>query len=174
MPTPWADLQLCTIADLRKEVGDTTLLTGVIDSDQNEVLYDALATFKAELKEQLMSDLQDIFAHSTTSYTYDEYLLRSGYSYSDLDSLLDKIVNPNALKLTAQAGTISVLARRQILQGKLSGMSHEALVIERANWEKITKDRYAVAKRNIRLDLDGDGESSDFERPRTHNTFFRG
>lgn len=169
----WASIRdsLCSVAEVEEEIGDTSIVAMVQKSDKGTLITKAIKTSGKLVQDEILSYLPDIYAQSGPQVvSYDAYL--SGSTYSELDTILDKIVNPDILKLAAAACAVGVLIRRQIYQNEVSGarQNNELLIIERESWEKEWKRRMKNAIRQLKLDLNADGEVSDHERPRTHRT----
>ena len=99
----------------------------------------------------------------------------AGYSWEELDTLLDKLQNPSELKAAAVAVTI-----RKILEdGELRFTSQynetsPALIKAREHWTRQAEDRVKIAVELLKFDLDADGEVDDSERAVSHANIWRG
>lgn len=172
----WAETSLCKVADVESEIGEASIVAQVLKADKGTLLQKAIDKSKELIQDELMSRLPDIYAQSGPMLEY-ALFIDERYRHNDLDTILDKIVNPDVLKLAAVAGAVVVLTRRQIFQVKVAGStgasSPELLLIEEEKWQKEFKRRIENALQRLKLDLNEDGATSDFERPRTRNSFQR-
>jgi len=173
----WDTTTLCTRTDIENELGDLTTLVQVSDSEQDDVIQRAIATSKTLITNRLRASLPDIFVSSVGQYTnlqFGDWITQRGYSYTDLDPVLDMITNISVLNSAAVALTIACLVKRMIVQFKASyNTSLGLLGDQRSFWQNEYEMRMRDAEKQLTLDLSGDGIIQDFERKRTHVNFFR-
>lgn len=170
----WDSDNLCVVSDIEKEIGDSSLLLQVQASERSAVIAESIKVSGERVSDDILSKLPDIYARSGPVIIFDTYIEQLGYTYEDLDGILDMILNPTVMKRTVVAGAIVALANRQIMQNTAGYQRNEALMTnERDYWEKQYKSRFDNGWRQLKLDLNGDEKSSDYERPRTHHSFMR-
>lgn len=172
----WNDTLLCKASDVEKKV---TLLAFASladkDTDLKSIVQQSIAAAGEEITSKLMDLLPDIYAASAPQIPFSAYLIAQGYSYSDLDNILDKITNPQVLNLTAVAKTISILYTRLIsmTQATMASADLTFLTNERNEWERKFEKTYKDDWRQLKLDLNSDNTSSDYEHTRTRSNFTR-
>lgn len=169
----WAATTLCRTSDVRAEAQDLRLALLVdSESEQNRMIQEKINLAKEELRQKLFSGLR---------VRFHRYGVRdggadvAGYSWEELDTLLDKLQNPSELKAAAVAVTI-----RKILEdGELRFTSQynetsPALIKAREHWTRQAEDRVKIAVELLKFDLDADGEVDDSERAVSHANIWRG
>lgn len=164
-----------TSEDVKKWASPYTAAVSARSPQESDELMDfALATGLENLEKLLMARLPDIYARSGYGGTFDSFLVRSGFSYTDLDSVLDKIVDVAVLKWSHISATLVALYNRLIAHDSAAYGSEVPIYIEQRNhWDKKLKEYFALEWQLLRLDLNDDDVVSDFERPRTQNSFMR-
>lgn len=175
----WDGSKLCEPDEVEKEYGDQSTFLRTNSPDHKQIIADAIATFGEWCSDKLTDILPDIYAQSAPepswNLSWDGWLGLQGWNtYDNLDDILDKLVNPNILNLTARVGAKVALIRRQIDQTEEDHTARrENLLVQLKNEEKERDDRFERASRKLKFDLDGDGKISNRERVRTRNSFSR-
>lgn len=113
--TPFSSLTLCTFADLKSEQRELETILALSGDELIREVGIKIGLAKEQIRQELMDYLPDIFG-STMSYygygnslVYNDWLMYIGYSYTDLDKILDVLANPQDLKRTAVAYTLRLL-----------------------------------------------------------------
>lgn len=178
MATPWNDLTLCTEADIAAEVValDTPTLTA--GAGWMTAVTAAMATAKDELRQQLQQRLPEIFVATAASYgytgSYTSWFAESGYTYDQLDAVLDTIMNPQELKRVAVAYTLrALLVSRGFADVSSYDTNYTLIEPLHAMVTKMCKERFQLTVSLLKLDLSGDGTITDRERARAHKTIWR-
>jgi hypothetical protein len=173
----WALLSLPNPADLQGEIGEGSLLRTAYTSAQ---IQSAATTAKGELLDYLQSHLTDLFVAKNGEYArFEPSVLREfGYSYDDLDTMFDKIGNPDKLRKSAVAKQVEILWTWYSQDDRTElKMNLEYATAQIAIWQKKFKIRIELATSpkggSIWFDLDGTGNVTDQERVRTKSNFVR-
>jgi len=173
----WSSVTLCERGDIEAELGSLDAIIQLPDPERQDAIRKAIATTKGLIRDKIMSSLPEIFVSTVGMYTniqFGDWINQRGYSYAELDTLLDILQNPGELKSAAVAGSIYQLCNRMIVQFKVSyGVSVDLLGDQRDFWAKKWEQRLESAIKRLTFDLSGDGTLQDFERTRTHINFFR-
>lgn len=174
----WDGSKLCEPEEVEKEYGDQSTFLRVKSPDHLKIIAEAISSAGEEITDKLTDILPDIYAQSIASSPYplrwEAWLTTNNFTLEALENVLDRLVNPEVLNLTARVGAKVVLIRRQIDQTEEDYTERRNnLLVQQKNEEKERDDRFKRAFRKLKLDLDGDGRVSNFERPRTQHSFQR-
>ena len=154
-PVAWSSLTLASLSDLTYEIGEGSILFSAYDPGRIQNAYGAV---KQQVWIDLKADLTDLYASRNGKYQRFDVIIREmGYSYNELDTMLDKIGNP--------ADTLVEPVKAKWAWQLWIWLSSD----NRPNY----KARMKEAKKNMWLDLNSDGQTVDYERVRTHNSFVR-
>lgn len=175
MLTPWIDLVLNSLTDLEKEVGDARLAFSRDGANYVEAVQSACVQAKADILIDLKNDLTDIFASRNGQFQQlYVYVREFGYTYNDLDTMFDKVYNPEVLGNAANAKTMEIGWVRGLHSLKASNGDLMAFAVnERDYWKKQYNERLLKAKRGLIIDLNEDGQIIDQERVRTRGNLVR-
>jgi hypothetical protein len=172
----WANTTLCTLDDIRTEVSDLQLplQVGGTTGELEDKAATKITLAKSQLKTKLLVALQPRFAVSASVHYASEASYNPGYSWSELDTMMDKISNPEALLPVAVAFTIRAMLMDAQLAFRANYQSNEELLTAAlTRWEMECKVRLSDAVALLQFDLDENGTVDDTERPATDTTFFR-
>jgi hypothetical protein len=169
----WVNTTLCTLADIESEVADLQIPLQVGGTTgEKEVKVQAKITLaKRQLKTKLLVALQPRFASTSDYHTS---VSGTGYSWTALDTMLDKISNPTVLLDVAVAFTMKAMLADSMLTFRANYDENATLidaVIQR--WDAECKARLSDAVALLQFDLDENGTVDDSERPAANTTFFR-
>lgn len=171
----WDEIVLYSLSDVESEHGNLTQLVPSKEKFQS-IIEDIRVSIKKDLGMWLTRDVPDILVRRTGYYEPVEvYLTDYGYSYDQLDTLLDVIGNPEVLYRTALKGVVYYLWKRRLASGAFSAEAASDIEMKqveklKAEYEKQYQDEVYV---QIWFDLDGDEQVTDNERLRSHNSFWR-
>jgi hypothetical protein len=172
-PVAWSSLTLASLSDLTYEIGEGSILFSAYDPGRIQNAYGAV---KQQVWIDLKADLTDLYASRNGKYQRFDVIIREmGYSYNELDTMLDKIGNPaDTLVEPVKAKWAWQL---WIWLSSDNRPNYKALMpycMEQASIkDSAYKARMKEAKKNMWLDLNSDGQTVDYERVRTHNSFVR-
>lgn len=177
---PWTSLVLCTAADIEAEASRIASRVNTNTAARETSVAQAIATAKTVLRQWLLRDLPDMFRASAQSTGYggnmSAWLVTAGYSYTDLDVMLDRIRNPDELR-----PVMVTLAMRALVFNELTGtdVSNVEGADTRLNLHallnKMVNERYATAVKLLAFDLNNSGTVEDSERTRARTqTIWRG
>jgi GTP cyclohydrolase III len=173
----WDNAELCDFEDIKGDVGLATVSqTTKTPQDAKAFVEECIEQAKGEIKTKLLARLPDIYARSgLTGYSsFDAYVTAQGYTYADLDTVYDKFTNPTVLNLSCRALTCMKIYSRVISHNQANYKQDNAQDInERDFWDMKFKEHFRDEWQLLKLDLNDDGETTDFERPRTRNNFQR-
>lgn len=169
----WDNTTLATLTDIESEVADLQIPLQVGGtSGEKEVKVEAKLTLaKRQLKTKLLVALQPRFASTSDYHTGGPHI---GYSWSDLDSMMDKISNPSVLVDVHVAFTMRAMLADSMLTFR-ANYDENATLIDAviSRWDAECKARLSDAVALLQFDLNEDGTVDDSERPAANTTFFR-
>lgn len=169
---------LCAQDDLEQRLGDLTSFTQSSEDESAAIVDSAIAQFGVLATTELKSFLPELFVTTVGYYAnvqFRDWLILKGYSYDDLDNVLDEVTNPEVLLPWAVAGSLQNLCEKMV--AKFQVKSHETAVLmvdQREYWKKEMLRLKPICMKQIKVDLNGDGKIQDFGRVRTHNVWNRG
>lgn len=173
----WNDTELTTFQAVERRVGSLELILRASDKGkQRKAVDEAIQTVKDEVTDMLMGELPSIFLNSDLqqrdwiSYSTDYLQL-----YSQLDTLLDRLANPDKLGRYVVYRVIALLYEKGIEEAKLDFSNSEKERESVAYWEAKAKEAWPLALKLLKFDLNNDGIIDDTERLRAkvRNRFFR-
>lgn len=172
--TPWVDLYNNMLPDVNQEIGDIDII--IHDSKTDIVFQNANIKAKADVFFDLMGCLPDIYANRNGRFLTIDILIRTeiGYTYGQLDTMLDKIYNPDVLKHTLVAKIIYNLWARNVNQ--ITGtfeINAQLAINEREHWSAVYNERFKNSRKQLIIDLNDDGVIVDQDRVRTRTSFAR-
>lgn len=165
--TEWADLDLCTSDDVTAELRDLTVV--LRDRSAGELDIDPyISKAKELLRQRLQLDIADYF-RTTSGLDWYGYISSSATRTSEaLDTVLDKIDNPEELLLVAVAQTIIQILRGGALQVRMDPLNYSQVIEPQlALWMQELERRYRTATRLLRFDLNEDDTITEDERIQT-------
>jgi hypothetical protein len=174
----WNSIDLCTSEDVQDEAEDLPFerkKTG----DYETRIQRKHKVVKELIGQQIDIRIPEIFASSVATInggplTWDNWVISVGYTREDLDSIKDKILNLDCLKRACVAGIILAMLRSGELKVRmLQEQNSEAVKDPKQEWKEIFDERLTDAIKLLRLDLDGDGRSTDNERPAMYNNLLQ-
>lgn len=168
---------LCTKQDLENRVGDVTLWTQDSPEQSDNIINTAIAQCGTLITSKLTRYLPELFKTTIGVYSnlpFADWLVMRGYSYDDLDNVLNEITNPSVLNPWAVVYTLSLLSERMVARFQAVGPNTIAVMVDQRDyWHKenlrLEKECCALLK----IDLNEDGVVRDFGRTRTHVNWLR-
>jgi len=166
MPTLWADLTLFDETDWNGEVGSKNFL---LPPNGDASFFERnKANAKAMLETELLVELPPLFKAFVGTDYY------QGYSLSELDAILDKLLNPEVLKRTAIAATVLSMIDELSISFKMGQERNMDYYISlRDIWKEKYKIRMSQAVKLLKPDLSQNGTIEDDERTTTKPLWFR-
>ena len=169
---------LITSDDLTERAGDLTLWTQDSDAQSDDIITKSIAQCGVLVTSYLSRNLPEIFVTTIGVYSnlpFADWLVLRGYSFDDLDAVLDEITNPEVLKPWAVALTLQLLSERMVAKFQVVGPQTIAVMVDQRDYwkkeaEKLKKECIGLLK----IDLNKDGKIRDFGRTRTHKVWLRG
>jgi hypothetical protein len=168
----WSTLTLAELSDLEAEVGEGSVLFTAYDVAQCEKAYTAV---KKQMLEDLKASITDLFASRNGQFVpFDVVVREQWYSYTTLDTMFDKIGNPDVLTEPFKAKWAWQLWSWLSGDDRPKWAAMAPIILEKMNQceDQYTK-RMRIAKQNFWFDLNDDGQIADQERVRTRNSFVR-
>lgn len=173
----WDSITLCTRTTIEAKIGKLDLFLQLPEPEKDEAITNALRDAKTMIRNKLMTSLPEIFVSTVGEYTslsFGDWVTQRGYTYADLDGLLDMLANPGELEEAAIYGSIYSLVKRMMIQFRASYNVDSALFTDQRDfYKKEFECSLQEAVRRLQFDLSQDGIIQDFERPRTHTNLFR-
>jgi hypothetical protein len=176
MPTAWTALALCTIDDVYAEAAQLTIPLQIAagTGEQDIAVQAKIDLTKDFIRQELQGSLPELFADRNGHYQGGHYGYGTGYTFTQLDTMLDKIQNPTELKHVAVAYALHALLVQGTLKHRTDyGANYELLDELLKHWTCEKKTRMARALRLLSFDLDSSGTIDDTERLRDKTTFHR-
>jgi len=190
--TPFSQLTLCSQDDILAEQSALPALVMLEGQPFQDEAGKKIALAKEQIRQELQDYLPEIFGSTMSiygygaAYGYNDWLADIGYSYNQLDAILDQIINSEELKRTAVAYTIRLLLQDGIARYLAYNQAEsDALRTIYDFWHGTTGTRaearhdgecfkrMAVAKRMLKFDLSLTGVLVDQDRVRTAKTIYR-
>ncbi len=171
----WASDFTVTPTNVREEISDLTAFFQSNEVDDQDALLQSkfIKTGKDAVARRIKTRVQPIFARSTSVLSFDEYLEQSGLSYSDLDTLLDKIKNYTDVKPTVIAATMVALIECAIVEMRGTyGTDIEAFGKHLERWNENFDKRFEEMIQLLQFDFNGDSIVSNYERVMPTSTHF--
>jgi hypothetical protein len=176
----WDSLPLCTPDDVSEEIRNVDSLlsvrtqhSGVEDGE----LLAAIAWVKQyKMRPKLLNEARRIFERSfpPSWLSYDRWLLGEGTTPTDIDSILDKLDNPEELKPLAVIYVIEKLYAFGETTPRMNGYG-DGYRDRLGGWiERQKIERWNDCIPLLRFDLDSDGEIQNHERVPQGFRFWRG
>ncbi len=174
----WDADNLCAISDVEEVIGDSVIANPTSKGDRNTVIRNAIVSAGKELVDMLLDFLPDIYAQSAIAYScnisYDVFLLNNNYSQENLETMLEKVKNPECMKLSAAAQAAIILTRQKKSDNEFSTPERIVMMNElMKDYNKLFDDRFERGWRKLKIDLNQDGAVSNAERPRSQNSYRR-
>ncbi len=164
--------------DLTERAGDLTLWTQDSDAPSDLIIGNAIAQCGVLITSYLTRNLPELFVTTIGVYSnlpFADWLVLRGYSFDDLDKVLDEISNPEVLKPWAVALTLQLLSERMIAKFQVIGQTTLAIMVDQRDYYKKEADKLKKECVGLlKIDLNKDGKIQDFGRTRTHKTWLRG
>ena len=174
---PWDDLQLCTVDDVRREITGLNLpFSSGDEAVRRQTVQSKIDMAKDDLRDDLLVTLPNLFVNAAVGapWPFSYWATYTGYTYTELDTILDKISNPERLLPAAVSRTIVKLIEDGMMKARATMETGEQILAPLLrHWKDVDAKRLDRAIQLLRLDLNDDGVISDFERTRTHNTLWR-
>lgn len=169
---------LCAKSDLELRVGDLTLWTQDSDAPSDQIIADTISQAGALITSKLNRYLPEIYKTTIGVYSnlpFADWLVMRGYSYDDLDNVLNEITNPQVLNPWAVAFTLTLLCERMVAKFQVIGQQTVAVMVDQRDyWKKESDKLEKECVAQLKIDLNQDGNIRDFSRPRTHVVWLRG
>lgn len=176
MPTAWSALELGTVDDVYAEVRQLAipLQASASTGAQDIAIAAKFPLVKDFMRQEMLATLPELWADRNGQYQSGHYQYRSGYTFTELDSMLDKIQNPTELKHAFVAYVLhAILVEGTLLHRADSNNNYELLDELIKHWAAEKKHRLARALKLLSFDLNSDGAIDDSERLRDKTTFHR-
>jgi len=169
---------LCAKVDLELRVGDLTLWTQDSDDQSDQIINAAITQCSTLITSWLTRYLPELFVTTIGVYSnlpFADWLVMRGYSYDDLDNVLNEITNPAVLNPWAVAYTLQLLSERMVAKFQVIGANTIAVMVEQRDyWHKEASRLQKECVALLKIDLNQDNTVRDFGRPRTHKVWLRG
>lgn len=174
--TTWNSDALCEVPDVTSEIGDSLIAEPTSEGPPNTVIKGATKKSGEIITDMLLDFLPDIYAQSMQPgwESYSDFYISGNYTQENLETMLDKVTNPECMKLAAVAYSVIVLIRKKKSENEFATPERVVMLNEMLkDWQKEFDARFVRAWRKLKIDLDQDGTVSNAERPRSQNSFKR-
>lgn len=164
--TPWNELTLFDETDFSEEVGSANFL--LPPGGDTSFYARNVKNGKEMIATYLLIELPPLFKAFVATDYY------SGWSLTELDTILDKLSNPSVLKKAAIAATVLCMIDELSVKFKLGQERNlEMLLPLRDIWKEKYKLRIHQAMKLLKPDLSQDGQIDDSERAGNTQSWFR-
>ena len=169
----WANTTLCTIEDVRKKLPDFEIPTQESEDGSGRIesmVQDAIDAAKEEIRDHLQVSLVKQFHDKGGAVIgFGWPMVRGGYSYDSLDTMTDKINNPEVLTRPAVYLTIVKLLELGVMRFNARWQENaELLDVMMTKWRKEYTTSIADQMLLLKFDLNADGVIDDSERVQVH------
>jgi hypothetical protein len=179
--TTFDALILAAQSDLEAELPGLELIAQADSGEQQRRITKSGDRIKSELKRELQQVLPSIFVNSMLvpnvddiNSTYSDWLVGQNLKWNQIDTILDKIANPEVMLDCYVAGwkwKLYTVQWEELLSADKD--VRQAYESARDYWDEQFHDIYSKSWVQLRFDLNNDGVSDPSERTITRNTIRR-